>query len=97
MLWAVQLKALSLISGRSKGFFSCPKHPHQLRDTPSLLVNQEWGTFPGVKWSQHKDDHSPLFSSQVMKEWKYTSTPATCIHGVYRDSLTFKFVSNVKE
>jgi len=82
MLWAVQLKALSLISGKGKGFFSCPKHPYQLRDTPSLLFNQEWGTFPGVKWSQHEDDHSPLFSSQVMKEWKYTSTPPTCIHGV---------------
>jgi len=45
--------------GRGMRFFSSPKCPDQLWRPPSFLLNGEWGSFPGVKWSRHETDHSP--------------------------------------
>ena len=34
-------------------------------------------------------DHSPPFSSEIMKEWSYTTTPPTCLYDVYKGNFTF--------
>jgi hypothetical protein len=65
------------IPGRSKRFFSSPKHPVQLWGSPSLLPNECQGTLPlecsrmGVKLTSH---HSTTSQVQVKNERSYTST-----------------------
>jgi hypothetical protein len=34
-------------------------------------------------------DHSPPSSIEVKNEWSYTFTPRLCLHGLYRDGITF--------
>jgi hypothetical protein len=34
-------------------------------------------------------DHSPPFSSEVKKEWFYTTTPHTCLYDVYKGTFNF--------
>jgi hypothetical protein len=46
---------------------------------------------PGVltlKWLGHEATHSPATSDEVKNECSYTSTPLTCLHGMYKDNLT---------
>jgi hypothetical protein len=40
------------------------------------------GLSPGVKRPRREADHSPTSSADVKNEWKYTSTPPTCLHGL---------------
>jgi len=46
------------------------------------------GSYPEVKWLGHEATHLPATSDEVKNECSYTSTPPTCLHGVYTDNLT---------
>jgi len=40
-------------------------------------------------------DHSPPSSAKGNKEWRYTSTPPVCFHGMSRDNFTIFVVKYV--
>jgi hypothetical protein len=46
------------------------------------------GSYPEVKWLGHEATHSPATSYEIKNECSYTSTPPTCLHGMYKDNLT---------
>jgi hypothetical protein len=60
------LDDLSLIPGRSKGFFSTPQRPYRIWG-PSILVHPTGtkGSVPGVKRQGREADHSPPSSVKV--------------------------------
>jgi hypothetical protein len=37
-------------------------------------------------------DHSLLSVAKIKNEWSYTSTPPVCLHGRYREDLTFTLI-----
>lgn len=45
----------------------------------------------GVEWPGHETNHLPPYSAKVNFEWRYTSTPPTCLCGLYRDNFAFTF------
>ena len=54
---------------------------------PTQLVP---GSFsPGVKWLGHENHSLPALpaSAKVKKEWRNTSHPAICLHGIDRDII----------
>jgi hypothetical protein len=53
----------------------------------SLLFNGNWGYFPGVKRPEGDVDHSPPYTTEVRKEWIYTSTSHLWFHSVGRDNF----------
>jgi len=77
--------------GRSKRFFSSPKHPDQLRGPPIFPFNGYRGFF-GAKWLSHEVDHSPQSHAEVKNVWSHTSAPPVCLHGMDRDSVTLKIL-----
>ena len=53
------------------------------------------GSFPNVKWRGSGGDDEfdyQLPSSAGLNEWRYSSTPPTCLHDVDGDSFTFTFL-----
>ena len=74
-----------------KRLSSSPKRPGRLWDRPTLLFNGNRGSFPGVKRPGNDVDHSTSASTEVKCKWGYTSTPPTCLHGVYKENFTFTF------
>jgi len=44
-----------------------------------------------MKWPGHGVDHSLLFSAKVKNKWSYTSTSATCPHGMDRDTFAVPY------
>jgi hypothetical protein len=70
-------------------FFSSSKGPYRFWGSNSLLFNICRGCFPGVKRPVHEFDQSiPSSVKKVKKEWNYSSTPPTCLHGLIRDTFT---------
>ena len=52
------------------------------RDPTSLLYDGYRSSFLRVMRSR-RGNHSPLSSAEIGNEWRYTSTPPLCLHGVY--------------
>jgi len=58
---------------RRKRFSFPPKHPHQLWEPLSLLLNGDMGLSLGVKWPRYNNDQSPHLVSLPVpwtKLWK---------------------------
>jgi hypothetical protein len=64
------------------------KHPVQCVRVDSV---------PGVKRPGCEANHSPPSSAPPKNEGPYTSTPPTCLHGVYRDNFTFYIFINTND
>jgi len=64
--------------------FSSAKCSDHLWGPPCLLFNVYCGSFEGVKWTGHKDNHLPPSSSEVKNEKSYTSLPPICLCGTDR-------------
>jgi len=48
------------------------------------------GGFPGrIKWPGHEIHCSPPSSAKVKNDWRYTSIPPTCLHGMYSNFTFF--------
>ena len=47
--------------------------------------------FCGVRRLGSDVDHLPPSSADAMNEWSYNSAPDTCLHGMYRENVTFFF------
>jgi hypothetical protein len=41
----------------------------------------------GTKWLGHELNYSPPSSAKVKNDWRYTSTPPICLHGMDREKL----------
>jgi hypothetical protein len=54
---------------------SSPQTPDRLWGPPSLLYNHYRRLFLRVKRSRRQADHSSIFSTDVKRDWSYTSTP----------------------
>ena len=55
-----------------------------------FLANGTGGVFPlGVERLRRETDHSPPTSSEIKKQWSYTSTPTVSLYGVDRDTCSF--------
>jgi hypothetical protein len=50
-------------------------------------------SFPEIKRRGHDVIHWPPSSTEVKKEWSYTSNPPTLLRGVDSDKFTFTFLS----
>jgi len=77
-----------LICPAGKRFLSFPKYTYRLWGQQILLRNRYQGLFPwgeafGV-WSWPS-----ACNTEIRKEWRYTSTPPTCIHGMDNNNITF--------
>ena len=68
--------------GRGKRFFFPQKHQGQLWAPPSLQLNGDRVSFPGVKLPGREVDHSPPRSAEFKNEWSNTSAPFIRLHGV---------------
>jgi len=67
-------------------FFSSPKCPDR------FFLGGGGGPprfFGGVKRQRYKTDLSPLSCAEVKNEWRYTSTPITCLRGMDRYNFTY--------
>ena len=66
-------------------FPACFVSPPKSRDRPwvpsSIVFDEQQKLL--VNWPGYKNDHSPLPSFEVKKEWSYTSTPSWCAHELY--------------
>jgi hypothetical protein len=51
------------------------------------FFNEYQGTFPEVKQPGREVDHSTPSGAEAKKEWNYTSTPPTYLHGVDMENL----------
>jgi hypothetical protein len=71
--------------------FSCAKCSDHLWGPPCLLFNVYWGSFKGVRWTQHKDDYSPPSSSKIKNEYSYTSAHPICLHSMDRIVTVYLF------
>jgi hypothetical protein len=71
--------------GQGKRITSASKRRDLLQGAPSLLFTEYWGIFSGVKRRGNEVDCST--STEVKSEWRYTSTPLICLHGVCRDNF----------
>jgi hypothetical protein len=76
-------------------FLSSPKQVNWLWGPPSPQPNEYQDSFMGVKWPEHKADHSSPSSTTVMKTWSYTSVFPKCLQSVdkkhfYKDHVILK-------
>lgn len=72
----------------AKGHF--PKMLKPVLVPTHLPVQLVWGAVSlGVERPGHETNHLPLSSAKVKFEWRYTSTPPTCLCGLYRDNCAF--------
>jgi len=71
-------------------FFYSKKHLDWLWHPPRLL-HDGFGSCLGDK---AENDHSPPSSDKVKNEWSHTSTPSTCLHGVFSENFTLYFTSH---
>jgi hypothetical protein len=77
---------------RGQRFFCFPKCADWLWGPWSLLFKGYPTHFMlVVKWAKCECHHVPPSTAEVKNEWIYTSNPAVCLHGVYRDNCTFIF------
>jgi len=75
--------------GRTRRFFSFPKHLKRLCGPPSLLFSRYRSSFTGLK-RKGRVAHSPPFNAKVINQWSYTSSPPPIRHhGVDRITLPF--------
>lgn len=65
------------------------KYPDRLLGLPNFLFGGYRGFSSEVKWSGRDVDQSPPSSAEIKNEWRYTSAPPLCLHGVRRDKLAF--------
>jgi len=77
-----------------------PKCPDQLH-LPILLHKWYWWLFSrGIKWPGHEIHCSPPSSTKVKNEWRYTSIPSICLHGMYSNftffSSKFQFLLHMR-
>jgi len=72
-----------------------PKSPYQLHLPILLLRKWHWWLFPrGIKRLRHEIHRSPPSSAKVKNEWRYTSIPSICLHGMYSNFTFFLIVSS---
>jgi hypothetical protein len=65
------------------------KRPDRLWGPHSLLLHGYRDYFQGVMRPGRGADHSTPSSAKIKNEWRYTSTPPICLHGVDRNNFTF--------
>jgi len=75
------------IPARGEGEWFSLLQNHLLWGSPSLLFNWYRGSFPRVKRSESKADHSPPSTAVVKNEWSYTSAPPICLQSLNRDKI----------
>ena len=68
--------------------FLLPETPRPALEPTQPPIQCVLGFFPGVKRARREVDHKPSYSAEVKNEWRYTSTPLICLHGVDRDNFT---------
>jgi hypothetical protein len=73
-------------------FFLSSKRPYWLWGPPSLLFDGYRRSFPGLIRSGRDVNHSPQSSAEIKNEWRYTSSPLICLHGVDRENIAL-FIS----
>jgi len=56
--------------------------------SPSLLFNEYEVSFVVVKQLRCEANHSPPSGTEVMNDWRYTSTPHICLYDADRANLT---------
>lgn len=70
---------------------SLPKRPFRLWDPHSVLFNGYNGfLLHGVKQPEREADLSPHLVSGIIMSEAIPSTPATCLHDMYRENFSFK-------
>ena len=76
------------IPAEARQFSLLQIHPDRLCRPPSLLFNENRGSFQEVMWPWRDADQPPS-SAEDQNEWSCTSAPPIRFHGMYRDNLTF--------
>jgi len=61
----------------------------ELRNTDTKASNSVGTGILSSVWSGREGGDVTLSSAEVENEWSYTSSPSTCLHGVYRDNIMF--------
>jgi len=79
-----------LTSPGAKMVCSSKEHPEWLWHPPRLLYD----SFGSCLRDKAENDYSPPSSNKVKNEWSYTSTPSTCLHGVFSENFTLYFTSH---
>jgi len=60
-----------------------------------MLGQQNIKTFLRVKHLGCEVNHSPASSALIKNEGSYTSHPSICLHGVYKENLTFVYPGHI--
>jgi len=76
----IAFKPLYVPPGRSGGRILT-----KVRDHQDPLFNAYRGSFQGTNLPGREVQHSPLSSVEVKHEWRYTSAPPECRHGVHEE------------
>jgi len=58
-----------------KEIYLLPQCPNWLRHSSFFLINENWGSFPGIEWLGPEIDHSSPFRAWVKNEWNCTIFP----------------------
>jgi hypothetical protein len=61
---------------------SSPQSPGQLWSSPSFILDESFGSYPGVKQPRYKTDHPPPFSAEVKNVYRSSK---------HKDNFTFTF------
>jgi len=56
-----------------------------------LFFDVYQGSFQKVRQPGREADHSTSSGAEVKKEWSYTSTPPTHLHGVDKENFVFNY------
>jgi hypothetical protein len=78
--------------GREKEDFLFSKTSRPALGPIQLLIQWAPAFLPEGEQPGREVNPSPPASAEVKNEWSYTSTPATCFHGLERLNFTFTFV-----
>ena len=78
---------MGLKTSKVNRFFSSPITPRPALGPPTFLLSGFQGSFPGLKQRTHMQLTAHLWYRGYKSEWRYTSTPPICLHGVDGDTF----------
>jgi hypothetical protein len=78
-----------LILGRGKRFSFLQNPSAQLKDPPSFLLRDYFGSFLGRNWLGHELDHALASGGDVQNHWSFVSTGHACLHGMDKDNSCY--------